>query len=114
MIVRFNDVNEFIEEIQLDLAQIDRGIVQVTKAVSLTATPPLRHLAVVATARIGDTVVRLDHFCGELWEERATEGSHDAKIYARAEELMKRIEIAARSSSLEVRAGIVEPVGARS
>ncbi len=35
MIVRFNDVNEFIEEIQLDLAQIDRGLVRVTKAVSL-------------------------------------------------------------------------------
>jgi len=51
MIVRFNDVNEFIDEIQLDLAQIDRGIVRVTKAVSLTAT---RNAAAAASCGRGN------------------------------------------------------------
>jgi hypothetical protein len=106
IVVRFNDPEEYLAELGHDCERIDRGIVRLTQSVNPIAQPPIRHLSVVATARVGDTVVRLECFCGELWGK---EFPQDAETVASAKAVMKRIEEACQALELEVRAGIFEP-----
>lgn len=106
LFVRFNDPKEYIAELGRDHEHIDRGIVRLTQCVSQTAQPPIRHLLVVATARVGDTVVRFERFCGELWGK---EFHQDTGIMKKAEAVMQHIEEACHALELEVRAGIFEP-----
>lgn len=105
MQVRFNDVEEFLAELEHDRERIDRGIVRVTKTLTQTAQLPIQQLAVVATARVGDTVVRLERYCGDLWGK---EFPQDAETHERAEKVMRKLEDACRGMGLEVRAGILE------
>lgn len=100
--VSFHDPDEFLAELRLDKDRIDRGILRVT--VRRRYGNPLVTVAVVATATVGGTLVRLEHRVGEAFagDEKAT-GLAD-KTRAALDTLTR----AGESLGLNVRAGVYE------
>src|SRR5881628_1875752 len=80
-VVKFNTPGEFLAELKQDCQQIDRGIVRVTNLYrGSTVSPSLHHLSVVATARVGRDLVRLDYYCGDLWQIGEQDSPHDQHV----------------------------------
>jgi len=112
--VKFNSVEEFLEE--LKKSQPSPGIVRVTflsKQSSLS--PNIRHLLLVSTfllrgwvgaeQRPIEDIVRLDKFCGSTWGLNTEE---DMKVHERAQAAAKQIEDICKELGYEVRAGVFE------
>ena len=104
--VKFNEVDEFLEEIEKDHRDIERGVVRVTNMfrtsrISLTT----RNTLVVSTYVLRHQLVRLEVYCGDLWGVNAED---DQKVMARAEEVQDRIAAKCKEVGLELRSGILE------
>jgi len=114
--VKFNAVDEFIEE--LKKSQPWPRIVRLTYlSRQSSVSPNIRHLFVVSTFVVTawlstdksvETLVRLDKFCGDTWGLNTEE---DKKVQERAEVVVKQIEDACREVGYEVRAGVFEEAG---
>lgn len=104
MQVNFNDIDEFLNELHKDAAEIERGIVRVTQRARHAPAALLVHLSIVATARLGDTVLRLDVRCDDLTRFGA---EYNDKVNAHARNLQEKLETGINSLGLEVRAGIL-------
>jgi hypothetical protein len=105
MIVKFNDPKEFLEELAKDAQLIKRSIVRVTQQTTQSnQVPVIAHLSVVATAEVAGDIVRLDRYCGQLWNM-----GKDEKVLGLAKELVDRLIKGCEALSLEVRAGVIEP-----
>ena len=104
MLVKFNDPREFIEELKKDAGLVSRGIVRITQQVTCSGKMPIKYLSVVGTTQVINTVVRLDRYCGEIWNIPHV----DQKTCAKAEELIVNLKTELESAGLEVRAGIIE------
>jgi len=102
--VRFNDVNEFLENLDKDRDLVDRRIVHVTnlyRASKLTAS--IQHLSVLATARISGEIVRLEVYCGDLWGIT----HQDEPVLAKADRVKGDLMEGAGSLDLDIRAGMI-------
>lgn len=103
--VKFNSVEEFLEELEKERGNIRLNIVRLTNVWSpIPNLAPIRALSVVATAKVKEDIIRLNRYCGQIWDIEHT----DKDTYDRAEAVHKRIEEAAEKLGLEVRAGVWE------
>ncbi len=108
--VKFNNVDEFIEELNTEFGFNETasmpifGIVRVTNQFVSTNVGPLQHLFVLATFKSGVDIVRLDRFVGDIWKHEG----QDKPVYERAEEVRQKIVQACAELKLEVRAGLWE------
>jgi len=104
--IKFNSVTEFCEEMEKDQHEIDRGIVRITNLYQKSKLSPNIHdLTVLASFSVKGQVIRLERYCGQIWEIN-TEA--DQKILERADEIQSLIEHECREAGLEVRAGSLE------
>jgi hypothetical protein len=104
MTVRFYAVDEFLDELERDAAEAERGIVRLTNIYASSATLPFRHLSVVATYAVRGVVVRLERYVGDLVGTR----THDDPVVDRATGIQRTIEAKVRDLGLEIRAGTLE------
>lgn len=105
-VVKFNSPAEFVEELKADAEKVDRGIVRVTQQfASSNLSPNVRSASIVATARIGDQIIRLDRYCGDLWGM----DSADEAVQRKLSDVMMFIDNAVTSFGLTVRPGVIEP-----
>jgi len=103
--VRFTSVEEFIEELKKERGNIHLKIVRLTNLFSpIPNLAPIKSLTVVATVKVRDDIIRLTRYCGQIWD---MEGQ-DKDTHERAEAARKRIEEAAKTLGIEIRAGIWE------
>jgi len=103
--VKFNDVEEFLGEMAKDRDCVDRHLVRVTNLFrSSTVSPIIRHLSVVATARVGSDIVRLESYCGDIWQM----APRDTRVVEKAEQLQRMLAEGCARLGLEVRAGLLE------
>ncbi len=109
MLLKFNDVTEYCEELKKEKDNVDRKIVRVTNQTGPTSlSPSIRNLSVISTFVVGfsypPVVVRLEYFCGQLWGFE----NQDTLIREKSEKAIKQIEEASKGLGMEVRAGIIE------
>lgn len=100
--VNFNDLDEFLEEVRTDSDQIDRRILRVT--LRRRYAQPFVHVAVVATAVVGNTMVHLEHRIGDAFfgDEKTT------GLKTKVQSALDKLTDAAKTLGLEVRAGVYE------
>jgi hypothetical protein len=113
-LVTFTDPEEFLEELRADREKVYSGILRATKVRRAGGPfPQLQTVAVVATARVGHSVVRLTRFVGQvLSTPRGVEPPEtNGQVWAAADALLAQLEDAARAMGLTVRAGMVEAPG---
>lgn len=103
-VVKFNDVDEFLAELKLDAADVDRRVVRVTSRWRRCEPQPLQSLSVVATYVADGQVVLLECPCGTFFPD-LPEG---AEARNRCSKRREAIEAFATGLGLEVRAGVFE------
>ncbi len=100
--VSFHDAEEFLDELRKDHDRIDRKLLRVT--VRRRYAPPFVHVAVVATAVVGNSVVTLEHRVGEVFAGDEA----GSPIPGRIQATLDRLAAEAEKLGLEVRAGVFE------
>ena len=99
--VRFNSHKEFLEELERDKELVDGGIVRLTCRQTPFERIPSHHFyQVVATALVGQKLVKLETFCGDDW-------NHEHKPPERARQVMRELEEGLKALGLEVRPGVL-------
>ena len=103
-IVQFNTVQEFFAELTADLTQVDRTLVRVTNLYrQSTQMPMIQYVSVVATARVATDIIRLDIYCGEVWN---VDTQHNERVLKKAEALQQSIRESCVQLGIDVRAGL--------
>ena len=103
-IVQFNSVEEFLTELNADLAQLDRQLVRVTNLYQQSRqTPIIQYVSVVATARVAADILRLDVYCGEVWN---VDTQHNAPVLKKVEAVQQHLRVSCVQLGIEVRAGL--------
>jgi hypothetical protein len=103
-IVQFNNVEEFLTELTADLAQLDRQLVRVTNLYQQSRqTPIIQYVSVVATARVAADILRLDVYCGEVWN---VDTQHNAPVLKKVEAVQQHLRVSCVQLGIEVRAGL--------
>jgi dsDNA-specific endonuclease/ATPase MutS2 len=102
--LRFNDIEEFFEELKKDRDLIERGIVRVTSILRPSqSVPSIFHIVVAATARVAGEIVRLDIYCGDVFQGF----DRDSEVLKAANEKIGMIKERCTSLELDVRAGVL-------
>lgn len=102
--IKFNVVDEFLDELVKDLALIERKIVHATNMYQQSATVPvIQHVSVVATCKIAGEIVRLDANVGTVMRLESYQHAHQ-----RAEKIQEQMTTFCNQHGLEVQAGIYE------
>jgi len=106
MLVKFNDLNEFLAEMEKDRDEITRGIVRVTTLREQSKAPsfPFLFYTVIATYRRGDEIVRLDRFCGNYWPKVESKGNEETE--RNIKDAYKALDEKIKELGLEMRAGV--------
>jgi hypothetical protein len=103
-IVQFNTVNEFLTELTADLAHLDRKLVRVTNLYQhSTQMPIIQYVSVVATARVATDILRLDVYCGEVWN---VDTQHNEQVLNKVAALQQRLRESCEQLGIDVRAGL--------
>jgi hypothetical protein len=103
-IVQFNNVEEFVAELTTDLAQLDRQLVRVTNLYQQSRqTPIIQYVSVVATARVAADILRLDVYCGDVWN---VDTQHNAPVLKKMEAVQQHLRVSCVQLGIEVRAGL--------
>jgi hypothetical protein len=101
--VKFNDLSEFLTELKLVAEKIEGKILRLT--CGHRSEYPMTALSVLATALVGNVVLRLENRCGSYLMSE----SHEAEQVREAVKSgSKLVETAATELGLEVRAGTYE------
>ena len=104
--VRFSDPREFVEELGIDAVKVDRGLVRLTGLYQPTAfSPNVTNYSILATARVGKDILRLEHYCGQLWNINT---ESDEKVRKKGENTKEFLELACKGLELDIRAGVLE------
>ena len=110
MHVKFNQVDEFCEELERDAGSpqgVDRGIVRVTNLWTASKTvPSIKFAKVIATYSHRGQIVRLEHMCGDYWLE--VETPENDKTMERAAADHATVKEACERLGLELRSGTLE------
>lgn len=105
-IVKFNAVEEFCAEIENDAQEIDRRIVRTTDVSRISSmTPNIRHILAVASYSVGEQVVRLECYCGDVW---GINQEMDKKVFEKAEQIHQTVASTCEALELQNRAGVLE------
>lgn len=109
--VKFTSAGEFIDELNKEFGESANAPIPVLNILRLTNLfspipnlAPIRSLTVVATFKVRGEIIRLNRYCGQIWDIEHT----DEDTYQRAEAVHKQIKEATSSLGIEVRAGIWE------
>jgi hypothetical protein len=103
-LVQFNTVEEFLAELAADLDTLDRHLVRVTNLYQQsTQMPVIQYVSVVATARVATDIIRLDVYCGELWN---VDTQHNAPVLKKVEAVQHHLRASCTQLGIEVRAGV--------
>jgi hypothetical protein len=100
--VNFHDPDEFLDELRKDHERVQRQIVRIT--VRRRYVQPFVHVAVIATAVVGNFVVALEHRIGETFPGDEAGTPIPAKVRA----ALDHITAEATKLGLEIRAGVFE------
>ncbi len=100
-IVEFDSPDEFLAELQKDRQHVDRAIVRISQWRRAIAMSPILCLSVVATARVGPDVYRLDIFCGALCGIPES----DQRALDQQAEVVAGLKLGCTNLGLDVRAG---------
>jgi hypothetical protein len=104
--VVFNQVEEFIAELEKDAEKVERGIVRLTKIFEGTKiSPNIHHVSVFATYTVEGQLITLKRYCGDIWELGQ---GRDTEVIAKADGYLTTIEEACKRLNLEVRAGAIQ------
>ena len=115
MLVRFNQVEEFCDELHKEQGNIERRIVRVTNLYTRSKMAAnIKHVQLIATFLVcafpaalpaaGPHIVRLERYCGDIWGIE----KQDQPVLERAEAATKKIEQVCQELGLEVRPGVIE------
>ena len=102
--VKFNDTDEFIEELRRDADAVDRKVLRLTFRYRLVDPSPMQSMAVVASAVIAGHVVELEDRCGTFFQQTREAD----EVRAAAKKRADAIRVAAEELGLEVRSGVFE------
>ena len=103
-IVQFNNTEEFLAELAADLDKLDRHLVRVTNLYQQsTQMPVIQYVSVVATARVATDIIRLDVYCGELWN---VDTQHNAPVLTKVEAVQQHLRASCAQLGVAVRAGL--------
>ena len=106
MKVRFNQPQEFCEELEKDHFQIERGIIRTTIRYEVSKmSPNIHHVFAVATYSVDNQVVEMEKYCGDIWRINQEQ---DDEVMARAKECLDTVENTAKSCGCEIRSGSLE------
>ena len=118
MIIRFNQVEEFIEELKKEYPnpKIPCYILRLTCSYQYQSNgvnpnalkpAPIKIGTVIATIKSAskEDIIRLERYCGEYW---GADFKGDETTKANVETAFKSIEDACKELGIEVRAGIFE------
>jgi hypothetical protein len=110
--VVFNQVEEFIAELEKDAKKIERGIVRRTQLFeSAKISPILQHVSVFASYTVEGQLITLKRYCGDIWGQVGDNGpeqERNDRVIVKAEGYLKTIEEACKRLNLEVRAGAIQ------
>lgn len=106
MIVRFHSLDSFLDELRLDAELVERGVLRLT--VERRHSPPMTTVALVATAAVARTVLTLRLRLGELLFPDA---EWPPAVTAALNHTRERLTRAAKELGLQIRGGVLEPVG---
>ncbi len=101
--VRFNSVDEFLQEMGCNAGATDDGVVRVTQSFRGGG---IREVTVLATFVRGDRIVRFEAYVGTA--AHGMDAMND-DTEQRAKALMASIEARAKELGLAVRPGVYEP-----
>lgn len=101
--VKFNDLSEFLTELKLVAVKIEGKILRLT--CGHRTEYPMTALSVLATALVGNVIVRLENCCGHFL---MSESSEAEQVREAVKTRSKLVEMAAKELGLEVRAGTYE------
>lgn len=103
-VVQFNNEQEFLAELTADLEKLDRQLVRVTNLYQQSKQMPIiQYVSVVATARVATDILRLDVYCGEVWN---VDTQHNAPVLKKVEAVQQRLRASCEQLGIEVRAGL--------
>ena len=103
-IVQFNNTEEFLAELTADLDKLDRHLVRVTNLYQQsTQMPVMQYVSVVATARVATDIIRLDIYCGDVWN---ADTQHNAPVLKKVEAIQQSLRASCTQLGVEVRAGL--------
>ena len=103
-IVQFNNTEEFLAELAADLDKLDRHLVRVTNLNQQSSQlPVIQYVSVVATARVATDIIRLDVYCGELWN---VDTQHNAPVLTKVEAVQQHLRASCAQLGVAVRAGL--------
>lgn len=110
VLVKFNFPDEFLEELTKEKDLVYRGIVRLTQVFGqeqkiLVVT----HVSVVATAKVGPDVIRMDHRIGSYSDHPVGRGGDRENVLTKSRETLDTIQAQCEQLGLDVRAGIYEP-----
>lgn len=116
---RFNGLEEFRVELETRPPNVER-VLRVTRRYDSSPAMPIRNVSVVATylravlSRVDGAqqmiVVKLDCYVGQSWGKGF---EHDAKVEARADEVIAALRQAAESLGMEIAPGVYEETSER-
>src|SRR5262252_8263153 len=98
--VRFNDPGEFADELRAGVPEM--RILRLTKQFQMTQFA-FRHLYAIATFLRKGEIIRLEHYCGQIWGIE-----FDRKFLHKADAILDDLTKIAEELGLEVRAGVYE------
>lgn len=108
MVIKFTDLDAFVEELRKDRFKVERRIVRVTRAERPSSRGAV-NVVLLAFAKINDTVasdlLKLEYFVGQIWPKYPEYSTVTERNFAEAKQ---RLEQALADLNLEVRDGIVE------
>lgn len=102
--VKFNEPDEFIDEIRREKDSLEGRILRITNQYRQSKSLPLHYVSVIATALARGQIIRMEKYVGET----AGMGEEDKKTVNRAGSVQDDLKTAAAEMGLEVRAGIYQ------
>ena len=100
--VKFACLNEFLAELQKDSRHVDRRIVRVAECRRASAIRPVLLISVVATARVGADIYRVECVCGSLCGIEI----NDRRVLANMHKQLKKLRNSCAGLGLDVRSGM--------
>lgn len=110
VLVKFNFPDEFLEELTKDKDLVHRGIVRLTQLFGREMKILIvTHVSVVATAKLGPDIIRMDHRIGSYSDLPGGLGGDREAVLQKSRETLDTIQAQCEQLGLEVRAGSYEP-----
>ncbi len=117
--VKFNTVEEFLKELEMEKDNVDRKIVRVTGLTAPSGMGPLYSLTVIATAVIfppggshappGKHLVKLQKGIGQIYYfDGKISDSQSEEAWTRGKEVTEELEGKLKAMGFDVRPGVVE------